>query len=191
MKPARIAIFASGSGSNAQKIVEYFDSVPGVIIPLLITDNEKAGVLDRLKDYSIECRYIPLSRINSPEFILPLLQETYKITHIALAGFLKLIPAFLIHHFPNKIVNIHPALLPKYGGKGMYGKHVHQAVKDNKEKETGISIHFVNERFDEGTIILQKTVPLSPTDTIEDIKAKVQSLEHKYYPKTLHEITKA
>jgi phosphoribosylglycinamide formyltransferase-1 len=189
MKPARIAIFASGSGSNAQKIVEYFDSIPEVTIPLLITENKSAGVLNRLKDHSIDCRFIPLSRINSSEFILPLLEETYEITHIALAGYLKLIPAFLIQSFPNKIVNLHPALLPKYGGKGMYGKHVHQAVKNHNETKTGITIHLVNEKFDEGTVILQKTVPLTTADTVDDIEAKVRILEHKYYPKTLHEIT--
>src|SRR6056297_98098 len=188
MKPARIAIFASGSGSNAQKIVEYLSTVQEVFTPLLITDNKNAKVLDRMKKYDLKSYYIPLSKINSPEYILPLLQEQFRTTHIALAGYLKLIPAFLIHAYPNKIINIHPALLPQYGGKGMYGKHVHTAVKKNMEKQSGISIHYVNENFDEGAIIYQKTTPLLPTDSVDDIEQKVQELEHKYYPSTLHEV---
>lgn len=187
MTTANIAIFASGSGSNAQNIVEYFQDIPEVNTPLLITENKKAKVLDRMQSYDLAVKHIPLAELNTPSTILPILQNQYKITHIVLAGYLKLIPEFLIEAYPDKILNIHPGLLPKYGGKGMYGKRVHKAVKQNQEPVSGISIHLVNEHFDEGATLFQKEVTLSEKDGIEDIEQKVRELEYKYFPAVIHE----
>src|SRR6056297_2936662 len=187
MKTPSIAIFASGSGTNALNIVEYFQTIPQVQTPLLITENKNAAVLLRMQPYDIDSIHVPLSQLNSPSFIIPLLRDQYQISHIVLAGYLKLIPEFLVEAFPNKILNIHPGLLPKYGGKGMYGKHVHKAVKENQESITGISIHLVNEQFDEGDTIFQKEVPLSENDSVEDIEKKVRALEYKYFPAIIHE----
>ena len=181
-----IAIFASGSGTNAQNIVEYFQNIPQVKIPLLITENENATVLLRLQPYEINAIHVPISQLNSPSCVLPLLQDQYQITHIVLAGYLKLIPEFMVQAFPNKILNIHPGLLPKYGGKGMYGKRVHKAVKQNKESISGVSIHLVNERFDEGAIVFQKKILLSEEDSVEHIEEKVRQLEYEYYPPVIH-----
>jgi len=186
MTAIRLAIFASGAGSNAQNIVNYFADVTDVSTPLIVTENKNAAVLNRMENYDLYTRYIPLSKINTPEFILPLLEKTYQITHIALAGYLKLIPAFLIQAYPQKIINLHPALLPKYGGKGMYGRHVHRAVKQNKETQSGISIHLVNEKFDEGHMICQKSIDINKGDRVEDIEQKVRKLEHQFYPKAIH-----
>ncbi len=186
MKQASIAIFASGSGTNAQNIVEYFQTIPQVQTPLLITENENAAVLLRMQPYDIDSIHVPLSQLNSPAFILPLLRDQYQITHIVLAGYLKLIPEFLVEAFPNKILNIHPGLLPKYGGKGMYGKRVHKAVKENKEPVSGITIHLVNEHFDEGATIFQKEILLSEEDSVDHIEEKVRQLEYKYYPLVIH-----
>lgn len=185
MKKARIAIFASGSGTNAKNIIDFFTDVEKVETPLVITENPEAGVISRLKASKADVHYIPLSKINSPDYILPFLKERYTISHIVLAGYLKLIPAFLIANFQNQIINIHPALLPQYGGKGMYGARVHKAVKENKDSESGITIHLVNERFDEGEILFQKKVSLSQFDTETEIEKKVRRLEYQYYPQVI------
>jgi len=187
MKAHRIAIFASGSGTNTQNIVDYFEDTPEVTTPLIITENMKARVRDRMSPYPLDIHYFPLHQINSAEFILPLLRNKYNITHLVLAGYLKLIPKFLIDDYPDKILNIHPALLPKYGGKGMYGKYVHSAVKANKEKVTGITIHLVNENFDDGNIIFQKKVSLDLDDSVDVIEKKVRALEHAHYPEIIHQ----
>ncbi|NBB89238.1 MAG: phosphoribosylglycinamide formyltransferase [Bacteroidetes bacterium] len=186
MKKAKLAIFASGSGTNAENIINFFTDVEKIETPLVITENAKAGVISRLTPSKADLHYIPISKINSPNYILPFLKERYAITHIVLAGYLKLIPAFLIANFQNRIINIHPALLPKYGGKGMYGARVHKAVKENNDRESGITIHLVNERFDEGKILFQKKVSLSKFDTETEIEKKVRRLEYQYYPKIIH-----
>ncbi len=187
MKTARLAIFASGSGTNAENIFEFFADVEKVETPLAITENPQAGVISRLENKNVDVHYLPLSKINSPDYILPFLKDEYAITHIVLAGYLKLIPAFLIANFQNRIINIHPALLPKYGGKGMYGSRVHKAVKENNDNESGITVHLVNEQFDEGKILFQKKVNLSKSDTEKEIEQKVRKLEYQYFPKVIHD----
>jgi len=176
-----IAIFASGSGSNARKILEYFEDRDDIAVSLIVTNKRKAGVLQHAEEFSI-----PTLRIDRPFFydsqgILKAL-EFEKVDLIVLAGFLWLIPSYLIQAYPNKIINIHPSLLPKYGGKGMYGHHVHEAVKANKEKESGLTIHYVNEKFDEGNHIFQAKCKLDEKDSAEDIARKVLALEHEHYP---------
>jgi phosphoribosylglycinamide formyltransferase-1 len=180
LKKKHIAIFASGSGSNARKILEYFDDREDIDVSLIVTNKRKAGVLNHAREFDI-----PTLRIDRPFFyeskeILNVLQNE-KTDLIVLAGFLWLIPHYLIKAFPNKIVNIHPSLLPDYGGKGMYGHHVHEAVKANKEKESGMTIHFVNEHFDEGNPIFQAKCAIDENDTAEDIARKVLVLEHAHY----------
>lgn len=182
----RIAIFASGTGSNALKIIEYFKDSSEIEVGLIISNKSDAGVLDIAKDFQIP--FILISRdsfYKSHQLIDQLMQR--KIHRIVLAGFLWLIPQYLIQAFPNKIVNIHPALLPKYGGKGMYGHHVHQAVHDNRETESGITIHLVNEKYDEGKIIFQKLCVLTEEDTPKTIQKKVQVLEHTYFPQVIEQ----
>lgn len=176
-----IAIFASGGGSNAEAIIRHLKDHANLSVQLIVSNRKNAGVLDRAANHGI-----PTLIINREGFYekkdLTAKLATHKIDLIVLAGFLWLIPKYLIKDFPNRVINIHPALLPKYGGKGMYGHHVHQAVFDNKEKESGLTIHYVNEHYDEGNIILQARCPLLPTDQPEDIARKVLSLEHQMYP---------
>ncbi|HEY0261897.1 MAG TPA: phosphoribosylglycinamide formyltransferase [Chitinophagales bacterium] len=184
MSKKRIAIFASGAGSNANAITEYFKGNNNIEICLIATNKADAGVLEVAKKHNI-----PTLIFSKEEFKNPAFEKQLKeIDFIVLAGFLWLIPTYLVDAFPNKIINIHPALLPKYGGKGMYGRNVHQAVFENKEKETGITIHFVNEHYDEGGIIRQEKVELSLSDTPDIIQQKVHELEHKYFPKTIEEL---
>lgn len=180
----KIALFASGGGSNAEVIITHFEHSDLVDISVIITDNPKAYVLERARQHGIAAEVITRSILRDEKALLPLLDK-YEIDFIVLAGFLKLIPAFLIETFPKAIVNIHPALLPAYGGKGMYGKHVHQAVYDNNEKESGMTIHYVNEEYDEGHIIFQAKVALLPTDTPESIAQKVLALEHTHYAEVI------
>ncbi len=185
----RIAIFASGSGSNMQKIVEHFEKSEIAEIALVLSNNPDAYVLERADNLEI-----PTLVFNKHEFydtteIVEALQAC-RIDFVVLAGFLWLIPISLIKQFPNKIINLHPALLPLYGGKGMYGHHVHNAVKANNEKETGITIHFVNEKYDEGAIVFQKATELTSADTIDDITFKVQQLEHHYFPRIVEDCIK-
>lgn len=179
-----IAIFASGTGSNAKKIVEHFKDNPTIKVALIVSNKSTAKVLDMATDNNI-----PTLIINRADFYksTSLLDDfkKHQIDFIALAGFLWLIPAYLVKAFPNKMVNIHPALLPKYGGKGMYGHHVHEAVFQNKETESGITLHYVNEQYDEGNIIFQATCPISSTDTPSDIAQNVLKLEHYYFPRIL------
>ncbi len=176
-----IAIFASGTGSNATKIVTHLKNYPSIKVALIVSNKSTAPVLQMAANNNI-----PTLLLNRQEFYNTnnLLKdfETYKIDFIALAGFLWLIPPYLVQAFENKIVNIHPALLPKYGGKGMYGMHVHKAVHANKEKESGITIHFVNEHYDEGNSIFQASCPIDPQDDPSTIQQKVLVLEHQYFP---------
>jgi len=185
----RIAIFASGSGSNAQKILEYFKDHSSVEISIILSNNSDAYVLQRADNFEIPTHVFDRDEFYHSDSVLNLLTNL-QIDLVVLAGFLWLIPKSLIHAFPNRIINIHPALLPSYGGKGMYGNHVHQAVLKAKEPESGITIHYVNERFDEGEIIYQAKYRIEPDDTIELIQFKGQQLEHLHYPKVIENIIK-
>lgn len=180
----RIAIFASGAGSNANAIAEYFKGNDKIEISLIASNKADAGVLNVAKKHNI-----PAFVFSKEEFKNAVFLERLKdVDLIVLAGFLWLVPKYLVEAFPNKIINIHPALLPKYGGKGMYGANVHQAVFENRDKETGITIHYVNENYDEGAIIRQEKVALSENDTPETIQQKVHELEHSYFPVTVEKV---
>lgn len=179
--PFRIAIFASGGGSNAEQIIRHFKENEEIEVSLILSNRKSAFVLERAKNHNIPGITFSKSELNQTTKILEIL-NTYKIDFIVLAGFLLLLPRDLIKAYPDRIVNIHPALLPAYGGKGMYGKHVHQAVFDNYEKESGITIHLVNENYDEGKQLFQKSVALDSTDTPSEIAKKVLALEHQYFP---------
>lgn len=179
----RIVIFASGSGSNAENIIRYFESAADIKVVHLLCNNPKANVFDRCERLQIDASLIDKESFAEDDTVLHFLQE--EADFIVLAGFLWKIPEKIVHAFPNKIFNIHPALLPKYGGKGMYGKHVHVAVKMNHEIETGITIHYVNEKYDEGAIIFQAKVPLKASDTPDTIAEKVHALEYLHFPKVI------
>lgn len=180
----RLAIFASGGGSNAASIMAYFADREEVAVSLVVTNRPQAGVILRAHKAGVPVLILSKAQINDPEVILPQLRQ-FEIDLIALAGFLLLVPAFLIEAYPQKIVNIHPALLPKYGGKGMYGMHVHKAVKSAGDRVSGPTVHYVNEHYDEGAIIAQERVALDPEDSPEDIAAKVLKIEHVLYPRVI------
>ena len=184
----QIAIFASGNGSNAAKIIEYFSSSEkNVCISLIVTNNTTAGVLQIAATHNIATLMLNKEIFFQGDAYVAELQKM-KIDLIVLAGFLWKISSKLIAAFPNKIINIHPALLPKFGGKGMYGKFVHEAVIANKEKESGITIHFVNEKYDDGKIIFQIKCPVDANETIESLAQKIHALEYKYFSKVIESI---
>lgn len=182
-----LAIFASGTGTNARKIIEHFAEHPDIKVALIVSNKPTAPVLDIAKEFDIDTCVINRHDFYQTENILKK-TYTYSVDFVVLAGFLWLIPLYLVRQFNNRIVNIHPALLPKYGGKGMYGMNVHRAVELAQEKESGITIHYVNERYDEGHIIFQAKCQLSPTDQAEDIAHKVRDLEHKHFAKVIEDI---
>jgi len=182
----RIAIFASGSGSNAENIAHYFNITKTGVITKVYCNNKNAKVFDRCKRLQIEAVLFSKDDFFKSDVILNQLKA--EVDYIILAGFLWKIPSNLIEAFPNKIINIHPALLPKYGGKGMYGMYVHNAVKENKETETGITIHFVNENYDEGGIIFQATTQLDTSDSPADIAQKIHILEYEHFPKVIESV---
>lgn len=175
---------ASGTGSNARKIVEHLQDNEFVEVVLIASNRKSAKVLDMASDHSIATTVITRSDFYQSESFLNQLREL-DVDWIVLAGFLWLVPSNLISAYPNRIVNIHPALLPAYGGKGMYGINVHKAVKDNNDNVSGMTIHLVNENYDDGAIIFQGRTDIDPSDSPEDIAAKVLKLEHKYYPKVI------
>ncbi|MFD2571359.1 phosphoribosylglycinamide formyltransferase [Spirosoma soli] len=188
----RIALFASGSGSNAEKIADYFADSTNVEITLVATNNPKAGVIERARRGFGRQTHVPVLVFDRTTFyetdrITELLQKQ-GIDLIVLAGFMWLMPGGLVQAFPNRIINIHPALLPKFGGKGMYGHFVHEAVVAANETESGITIHYVNERYDEGQIIFQASCPVLPTDSPEDVARNVQALEHRHYPRVVADV---
>src|ERR1700748_658327 len=185
----RIAIFASGSGSNAQKIMEHFKRNSEAEVVLILTNNPQAYVLQRADNFEIPSHIFTRHEFYETDDIIRML-KTLQVDLIVLAGFLWLVPNSLLKAFPNKIINLHPALLPKYGGKGMYGDNVHQSILDNKEDESGITIHFVNENFDEGEIIHQSRFKIEPGDNLEMIKFKGQQLEHHHFPKVIENLLK-
>ncbi|MCB0534597.1 MAG: phosphoribosylglycinamide formyltransferase [Lewinellaceae bacterium] len=180
----QLAIFASGGGSNARKIMEYFNDNPDVRVALVISNKKTAPVLEIAGSHGIPTLVIDRAMFYETEELLGILTQ-HRIDFIALAGFLWLIPPYLVGAYKGRMVNIHPALLPKYGGKGMYGHHVHEAVKAAGETETGLTIHFVNAEYDEGAIVFQARCPVDPADTPEIIAAKVLALEHRHYPEVL------
>ncbi|MEM9547584.1 MAG: phosphoribosylglycinamide formyltransferase [Bacteroidota bacterium] len=184
MSKKHIAIFASGSGSNARKILEYFEDREDVEVALIVSNKKKAGVRHHAKEFGVPTLIIDRPFFYDAKGILKVLSKE-KVDLVVLAGFLWLIPKYLIEAYPDKIVNIHPALLPKYGGKGMFGHHVHEAVKANNEKESGMTIHYVNEHFDEGNHIFQAKCSLDECDSAEDIAKKVLKLEHAHYAREI------
>jgi len=182
-----VAIFASGNGSNAQRIVEYFSGNPDIRISLILSNKSDAYVLLRAKSLNIPSFCFTSSELKNTFIVHDKLKE-FDIGFIVLAGFMIKVPDSLIKEFPNRIINIHPALLPKYGGSGMYGEHVHKAVIAAKEKESGISIHFVNEKYDEGKIIFQARCDVDKKDTSESLARKIHELEHYHYPRIIEKI---
>lgn len=180
----RLAIFASGTGTNANAIIEHFNNSSDVKIALVLTNKPEAGVIQVAERHEIEWAFFANQDVKDEDVLMTLLDE-FEVTHIVLAGWLQLIPKFLTDAFADKIVNIHPALLPKFGGKGMYGHHVHQAVFDAKETESGITIHLVNEEYDKGAVLAQHKASLDEHDTPESIEQKVRKLELKYFPKEI------
>lgn len=182
-----IAVFASGGGSNARKIIEYFqDSSIGKVV-LVVCNKPGAGVIEIAESNGIPVQMINRKSFYETETLLDILRQK-EVGLIALAGFLWLAPGYLVRAYPGRILNIHPALLPKYGGKGMYGHHVHEAVKAAGDKQSGMTVHLVNEHYDEGDILFQAVCELSEDDTAEDIARKVLVLEHRYYPEVIEQV---
>ena len=178
-------IFASGSGTNAENIIEYFKNNELAKVSYVVSNKANAGVLERAKRLNVPSMVFSKQEMETSSFLDFLTENA---DFIVLAGFLLKVPDQLISLFPNAIVNIHPALLPKYGGKGMYGMHVHRAVVANKESESGITIHYVNEHYDEGAIIFQATTSVLKTDTPEDVAAKIHELEFEHFPKIIEKV---
>jgi phosphoribosylglycinamide formyltransferase-1 len=177
----RLAVFASGNGSNAEAIMTYFARHPSISVAALLSNNPNAYALERARRFNVPTLVFSRDQFRQPGEVLNWLSEK-EITHLVLAGFLWLVPDYLVKKFEGRIINIHPALLPKYGGKGMYGMKVHEAVKAAGEHETGITIHLVNEHYDKGKVLLQARVKLTGTETPEEIASKVHDLEYRHYP---------
>jgi phosphoribosylglycinamide formyltransferase-1 len=188
-KTINIALFASGSGSNVENIYNFFKNNNSINISCILCNNPNAYVLERAANLGIDAFVFSREDFKNPKIITSYL-KLRSISLIVLAGFLWLVPEYLINEYPSSIINIHPALLPKYGGKGMYGMSVHKAVFDNKEKETGITIHYVNNNYDEGQILFQKSVEIYSSDTPESIAEKVHKLEYEYFPKVIENLSK-
>jgi len=184
----RIALFASGSGSNAENIIRYFSNSSELEFPFIISNRPDAPVHERAKNLKVPSYYFSKSDFETGK-VLKFLQDQ-AIDLLVLAGFLLKIPENLLTAFPNRIINIHPALLPKYGGKGMYGLYVHEAVVAAGEKESGITIHYVNENYDEGKIIFQAKCPVFPDDSPEDVATKVHTLEYEHFPRVIGEVAR-
>ena len=182
-----IAIFVSGSGSNCENIIKYFADSERVNCALVVSNKADAYALVRAEKLGVPTAVAPKPELNDPQVMMPLLQK-YDIQFIVLAGFLPLVPNFLVEAFPRKIINIHPALLPKYGGKGMWGHHVHEAVKAAGETETGMTVHYVTPVCDSGEIIAQYRVALSPEDTADDIAEKEHLLEMEHFPHIVEQV---
>lgn len=182
-----IAIFASGSGTNAENIIRYFEKNDSVKVELVLSNKKDAYVLERAARLGVSCGVFPKDYWADGREVLDLLKE-HSIDFIVLAGFLLRVPDVLLHVYPNKIINIHPALLPKFGGKGMYGDRVHEAVVAAGEKESGITIHYINEHYDEGDIVFQATCPVLPSDSLADVAKKVHALEYKHFPPVIEQL---
>ena len=187
VKHHKILIFASGSGTNAEQIIRHFSPNPSVEVLGVYSNNPSAAVLERAKQLGVSTRVFNREQLNNSEDLLKDLQAQSP-DLIVLAGFLWKVPSHIIDAFPNKIINIHPSLLPKYGGKGMYGHHVHQAVINAKETESGISIHYVNNQYDQGAIIFQVKTSIDPDDSPKSLAQKIHKLEHRYFPKEIENL---
>lgn len=184
-----IAVFVSGNGTNCENIIKYFQDDNDINISLVISNRQDAYALKRAAKYGVTCKVLSKSEINDEHIILPILQK-FSIDFIVLAGFMLIVPEFIINKYYNKVINIHPSLLPKFGGKGMYGHHVHEAVKAAGETETGITIHFVNNIYDGGEIIAQFKINLTQHDSVEDIESKIHLLEQKHFPNVIKDVVK-
>lgn len=182
-----IAVFVSGNGTNCENIIKYFQDDNDINISLVISNRQDAYALKRAAKYGVACKVLSKSEINDEHIILPILQK-FSIDFIVLAGFMLIVPEFIINKYYNKVINIHPSLLPKFGGKGMYGHHVHEAVKAAGETETGITIHFVNNICDGGEIIAQFKINLTQHDSVEDIESKIHLLEQKHFPNVIKDV---
>jgi phosphoribosylglycinamide formyltransferase-1 len=182
-----IAIFVSGSGTNCENLIRYFADSQRVRCALVVSNKPDALALTRARRLGVETAVAPKPQLGQPDFMMPLLRDRH-IDFIVLAGFLPLVPDFLIQAFPRRIINIHPALLPKFGGKGMWGHHVHEAVKAARETETGMTVHYVTPVCDSGEIIAQFRTPLSPDDTPDDIAEKEHLLEMQHFPKVVEQV---
>jgi phosphoribosylglycinamide formyltransferase-1 len=187
MNTTAIALFASGNGSNAINLIRYFEKHPSVNVALVVCNKENAPVVEKSRELGIEVLVVSNEQVENG---LTLLQELdYRsVKWIVLAGFLRKIPLNLLRGYPNRIINVHPALLPKYGGHGMYGMNVHRAVVDAKELKSGISIHLVNEEFDKGELLAQFETEILATDTPEMVAEKVQMLEHRHFPEVVEKV---
>lgn len=186
-KCVNIAIFVSGSGSNCENLIRYFSGSERYNICLVVSNRPDAYALERAKRLGVPSVVIPKVMLQNPDETMPVLRE-YGIEFIVLAGFLPLVPDYLVEAYQRRIINLHPALLPKYGGKGMWGHHVHEAVKAAGETETGMTVHYVSSVCDGGEIIAQYSVPLSPDDTVDDIAEKEHQLEMKYFPSVVEQV---
>ena len=183
----RIVIFASGSGTNAQNIIEYFKNKDFARVTLVLSNKKDARVLDRAKNLGVSTFCFTREELLHSQKVHRILKKE-RPDLIVLAGFLLKFPKSILEQFPNRVINIHPALLPKYGGKGMYGMRVHEAVIENCEKETGITIHYVNENYDEGVVVFQKSIAVLNNDTPETIARKIHRLEYEYFPKVIENL---
>ena len=190
MKKVNIAIFVSGSGTNCENLIRYFDGSERVSCALVVSNKADAFALERAARLGVPTAVTPKAQLNDPQVMLPLLRE-HAVDFIVLAGFLPLIPDFLIDAFPRRIINLHPALLPKFGGKGMWGHHVHEAVKAAGETETGMTVHWVTPVCDGGEIIAQYRCALSPDDTADDIAEKEHQLEMAHFPQVVEQVLQA
>ncbi|MEA3318350.1 MAG: phosphoribosylglycinamide formyltransferase [Bacteroidota bacterium] len=182
-----IAIFASGSGTNAENIIKYFEKLKNIKISLILSNKKDAFVLKRAENFNIPSYVFNKNEFNKTNIVTNVL-KSYNIDFIVLSGFLLLIPQNLILKYQNKIINIHPALLPKYGGKGMYGMNVHNAVIESNEQQSGISIHYVNNKYDEGNIIFQAKCKIDKNESPESLANKIHELEYKYFPKIIENV---
>jgi phosphoribosylglycinamide formyltransferase-1 len=181
MAKIKLALFASGSGSNALNIIDYFSNHSSVEIEFVLSNKKEAPIVEKAQNKGVKVLVFSNEEVENGAFLTKVCKEN-EIDFIVLAGYLRKIPAELLQNYSEKMINVHPALLPKFGGKGMYGNYIHKAVIDAKETETGITIHFVNEHFDEGRKIAQFHCVLNELDTVETVQAKVQKLEHDYFP---------
>lgn len=189
LKTINLAIFASGNGSNAFNIINYFEKNQDVNVSKVFCNKADAPVIEKARSKGIDSLVISKSQLIDDGFVLTQL-KALQIDYIILAGFLLKIPENIVNHFKNKIINIHPALLPKYGGKGMYGMNVHKAVVQNQESKTGITIHYVNENYDEGATIFQAECEVLKTDSPEDVAQKIHKLEMEYFPRVIEQTVK-
>jgi phosphoribosylglycinamide formyltransferase-1 len=187
MKKYRLAIFASGQGSNAVNIMSYFHQHPNIAVEVIVSNNPQAGVIERAVEFNVLAEVISNENASNAGFLIELCQKK-KIDYVLLAGYLRMIPEEFTRLFQRRIINIHPSLLPKFGGKGMYGDYVHRAVLTSGASESGITIHFVNEVYDEGEIIGQAACSIEPGETLESLKKKITNLEKAHYPTLIEQI---